>query len=69
MIYFDQAEEQILAINQFYKRQFLDGNPQVEIQPPLHCMILSLHFFSEKKTDCSITKTASWKWNTWSHSP
>jgi len=47
-ICFDQAEGHDLGITQFYKRQFLAGNSQVELQLPLHSMTLSLPFCSEK---------------------
>ena len=44
----DQAEGHALAITQFYKRQFLATHPQVELQPLLHSMTLSIHFCCEK---------------------
>jgi len=44
----------VLAINQFYKKQFLAGHSQVELQLPLHGIALGLHFCSEKTTVWSI---------------
>jgi len=66
---FDQAEGHALAITQFYKRHFLAGHSQVELQPLLHSMTLSLHFCSEKTTVWSIIENVPAKWNPWSHPP
>jgi len=38
---FEQTEGHVLAITQFYKRQFLAGHSQVELQPPLNNMTLT----------------------------
>jgi len=48
-IYFDQAEGHVFSITKFYKRQFLAGLPQVELQPPLHSITLGLHFCTDRQ--------------------
>jgi len=66
---FDQAEGHVLAIIQFYKRQFLAGHSLVELQPPLHSMTLSLYFSYEKTSFWNIILATPGKWNPWTHPP